>query len=152
MIKGHKLNDESLDFSLNLGNLDKQLPDILASGTSETFINAKVKTIVTKYLPKDQYNLIEVKILEKDYWLLNILGLKNIIDKENSIIEFYENGELDEITNLEIVSDEIQKFDLFRIKEYETPIFITENFKSLFEKEKITGITFLSSKNMTEFY
>lgn len=146
-----KVSNQSLDFNLSIKNKSKKYPDFTGVGTSEFFVNKKFKEKIEEYIAPSKVKFINVKVVDQDYWLLNILQIKDVINRERSEIEYYDNGEIDEIYNLQINQQDIDKYDIFRLKEYPVPIFITDDLKNVFQDSNFTGITYFSSCDLSEF-
>ncbi len=135
---------------IEIKNKTKKITDFIGSGKSEFFINEKLKELLIKYVKNQELNFLQTNILNKEYWLLNIVGLRDCMDKDKSKFTVFEaNGEPDEITNLTVHETQINEYDIFRIKEKPLHIFITEALKEELEKQQVSGLKYIDSMNLT---
>ncbi len=132
-----------------LKNKTKNYPDLLGTGSSEFFVSNQLKTFLENNIKKQRINFLEFTIEKKQYWFLNIVGLRDCMDYENSIYSKYENNEPDEITNLVIDEEKIDECDIFRLKDNSIPVFITDVLKIKLEEMNFTGIKIIESMDLT---
>ncbi|MFC7348464.1 imm11 family protein [Chryseobacterium zhengzhouense] len=147
-LDGEKIN-EIKTFNFTLKNKTKNYPDLLGTGSSEFFVSNELKTFLEKNITKQKINFIEFTIGKKQYWFLNIIGLRDCMDYKNSIYSKYENNQPDEITNLVIDEKKIDQNDIFRLKDNSIPIFITDSIKIKLEEMNFTGIKIIESMDLT---
>jgi len=151
IISGKKIKRYNPD--IDIKNVTKNFPDCMAaSGFCETFVNDKFKDLLQKFIPEDKIDFIKVKhtFRGRQYYLINLLDVKNCMDYENSEYTTYDNKELKDITKLVVIPNKTDKYDIFRIKEKLTNIFITEDLKNEIESMNITGVKFIETMNLTK--
>lgn len=147
-LDGKKI-DEIKTYNFILKNKTKNYPDLLGTGSSEFFVSNQLKTFLENNIKKQRINFIEFTIEKKQYWFLNVVGLRDCMDYENSIYSKYENNEPDEITNLVIDEEKIDECDIFRLKDNSIPVFITDVLKIKLEEMNFTGIKIIESMDLT---
>ena len=141
--------DEINTFNFVVKNKTKKFPDYWGTGSQELFVSSELKTFLEKNILKQQLNFIEFTIEKKQYWFLNIVGLRDCMDYKNSVYSKYENNEPDEITNLVIDEEKIDEYDIFRLKDNPVKLFVTESIKLKMEELNFEGIDFDANMDLT---
>jgi len=139
--KGESIKSEMI-FNFIVKRKSKPFPDFLGVGTSEFFINEKLRNIFQEFVEPTKLLLPEVEILGKPYFLLNTLGGRTAIDRTRSKFSEFKSGKVEEFEELYFENEDISEYDIFRLKHYRIPIFITEKLKFELEKVDCTGIFF----------
>ncbi|WP_411812465.1 imm11 family protein [Chryseobacterium scophthalmum] len=147
-LDGNKI-DEINTFDFVVKNKTKKFPDFWGTGSQEFFVSNELKNFLEKNIKKQHINFLEFTIEKKQYWFLNIVGLRDCMDYENSVYSKYENNEPDEITNLVIDEEKIDEYDIFRLKDNPVKLFVTESLKLKMEELNFSGIEFLESMDLT---
>jgi len=147
-LDGKKIDEIKTD-NFILKNKTKNYPDLLGTGSSEFFISNEFKNFLENNIIKQKINFIEFTIGKKQYWFLNIIGLRDCMDYKNSVYSKYENDQPDEITNLVIDEKKIDENDIFRLKDNSIPVFITDSIKIKLEEMNFTGIKIIESMDLT---
>jgi hypothetical protein len=142
LILGEKL--ETIDSSsLVVKRYTKKFPDLMGTGSSEFFVSEKLKLFFEEHIENDRLNFIEIKIKDKAYFLINLVGLRDAMSFENSDYVSSPNPDIpSKIYNLMVNSSKINPLDLFRLKQSPDSIFITEELKILMEENNFTGIRY----------
>ena len=108
--------------------------------------------LLTKY--KGLINMMPVEIcanIDKNYFLMNIYHTVDCIDEEESLFKKYSKddkarpdlaGQYKVVYKLVINPTKVQKKAIFRIKNYEVQIVVTQEFKKMVKDYNITGCTF----------
>jgi len=130
-------------------NTREKKSDLIGTGDSVYFVSEKLKNILTSHISEEDVYFLPQVIYGDDYYLLNITGLKECMDLENSTYSTFENGMPDEITKLVLEEDKIEAYAIFRIKEKPLHIFVTEKLKKSLEEHNCTGILFMDSMDLT---
>ncbi|WP_322288682.1 imm11 family protein [Aquimarina sp. 2201CG5-10] len=162
---------EDLDLNFDYGiNMNKSIPviDILYSvngGKSKTdnivvapriglLINKKVRDIL------DSLNINNIEYystrlinksndeIDEDYKIANIIGQIECVDKKNSELEFYADGEIEFIDKLVLNLEKDKHYGhIFRLSEFLPLIVISNSLKTKIEEEKITGFKIYAPKD-----
>jgi hypothetical protein len=93
-------------------------------------------------LPISIQNKISKEILE-NYYLLNIFNFIEALDLKKSKFKPPKNDELlKPLPHPVLIRNKIQSLDIFRLKEYDAKIFISERLKNEMEFANITGCVY----------
>ncbi len=130
-------------------NKTKKNPDLISQGDVILFASKHLKKILKDNLSKQEINFPEITFNKKPYFLINLIGLRDCMDRKLSKFTQFPNGNVDEITSLVVIKNKIEEIDMFRIPEYPLEIFVTENLKEILETEQCTGIKFSESMDLT---
>lgn len=125
-----------------------EYPDLMGS-SSIPFISDKFKKIIEEHSNLNNFHFVPIKIEERSYWLLNVIGFLDCFDKEKSTFSTFDNGEPDEIQNIVFNEEAIPSISIFKIKESPINIFITDTLKQIIEENYISGIDFFDSSDLT---
>ena len=135
---------------LTIENRSGHYPDVMGTGSSELFVRDRLKAFLQCKMPSRKIRFPEIEIAEEKYSLLNIVGLRGCMDHDHSTYTVFERTGLpDQITNLVIIDDMIDEFDLFRIHDKPQFVFATEPLKEEMESQAFTGIRFIDSMDLT---
>lgn len=129
----------------------KKKPDVFSIGSTEFYINEKVKQILLNICKSDNnVKFLNMKIEGENYYLLSILNNIECFDWDKSNYTTYSNKDiLKEVSKLVIDTDKLNERKIFRVKEYKFEIFIVEDLVLELKKNKVTGISFLESMDLT---
>lgn len=148
IIKGIRVEKPEDKFILK--NISKKFPDLMGTGSSELFLSDELKLFFENFIEKQDLNFIPYLINKKQYWLLNIVGLRDCMDYDKSDYSTYNhNGFINEIKNLVVREEKINAFDIFRLKDKPVNIFVTESIKLKMEELKFEGIDFEDNMDLT---
>ncbi|MDC7242091.1 MAG: hypothetical protein PQJ50_17185 [Spirochaetales bacterium] len=138
------------DSKLVIKNKSKILPDYIGTGSSEVFISEQLKNFLNEKDLKQIINYVPIVLFKKNYYLLNIIGLRDCMDYSKSEYTTYPKNDLpDKITSLVFDETKINSIDIFRMKDKSLHIFVTEKLKRELENKKFTGIKFYESMDLT---
>ena len=133
-------------------NKTKTFPDLMGTGMTEFFVSERMKTFLTDHVERQDIHFVKVEIQKHDYWLLNIVGLRDCMDYERSQFTVYEKvNKPDHITKLVIREDEVSELDIFRLLDRPEVVFVTEPLKDRMEQQGFTGMRFFGGVNLTTF-
>ena len=144
---------DSIDVSqLVIKNKTKIFPDLLGTGLTEFLVSERLRDFLIENVKAQEINFVKVKITKFDYWLINIVNLRDCMDYEQSEYTVYKKvNKPDQITNLVVKEDQISELDMFRISDRPEMVFVTESLKKLLEDQGFTGIRFFGGANLTVF-
>jgi hypothetical protein len=142
---------EEVDFQkILVKNVTKEFPDLMGTGSSEFFVTERFKNLLEEKLSKQKIKFIEGVIHKRKYFLLNIIGLRDCMDYEESIFNTYKKVNLPhQITKLVVNENKVEHFDLFRLKDKPIHIFLTLAMKEIMQKEKFRGLDYIESMDLT---
>ena len=152
LLDGLKLTEKDINNKLKLKGKDKKLPDVLGTSSAEFLISNRVKLIIEKNVKDLNVNFIPLKIEDHDFWLLNIIGHLDCFDYESSDFTRSSNGSIRKIFDLKFISEKIPEYAIFRVKEADMHLFITEKLKNLLEETDTTGIRFGDNMNLKKTF
>ena len=148
IIDGIKI--EKSENKMILKNISKKFPDLLGTGSSELFLSDELKLFFESFIQKQELNFIPYLINKKQYWLLNIVGLRDCMDYDKSDYTTYShNGFINEIKKLIVREEMIEEFDIFKLKDKPVNIFVTESLKLKIEELNFEGIDFEDNIDLT---
>lgn len=124
--------------------------DLLANDKGWLVVSDKLKKILDSVNTEIQFFPIDLVNTDKDqkynYYIANILRVVDALCLEQS--EYFETyidgiGMVYTISKFAIYNDKTKGSDVFKLsRNQEIPVFVSEKFKELIEKQKITGISF----------
>jgi hypothetical protein len=79
----------------------------------------------------------------ESFYFMNVLNKFPILDKNKSIIEYDEDGKIDEIKKMYIKANGLEEHTMVRMEEHDSYIIVTDKFKNKCEQEKLRGIKFI---------
>lgn len=95
----------------------------------------------------DCVEFIPVKYQSETMYIVNILCILDAIDYDNSTFRKLDTGQVAGVKNYSFVASEIQGFNIFKLilngRIYSTKIFVTSEFKTMVEKNKLLGFKFV---------
>jgi hypothetical protein len=156
VIKGEEINcwSESISFSYNPYD-GKNFTDFLANDLNWFMVSQAFKEILEKnkigglqYLPIIILNDVTEEII-KNYYLTNVCNLIDALDLENSKFSIYTNIDGSNLISVNVYAlknDIIKDIDIFRIKDNNIPIFVSDKLRKIIRKNKITGCDFVEVK------
>lgn len=147
-IYGKKIDSINED-NIEAENIKEEKADLIGTGDSVYLVSEKLKNILKSHSSKQEIHFLSQEIYGDQYYLLNLIGLRECMDLKNATFSTFENGMPDEITTLVVLDDKIETHDIFRIKEKPLHIFVTQKLKEVLEKNECTGIFFLENMNLT---
>jgi hypothetical protein len=106
-----------------------------------------MKNNKVQYLPIRARSKDESEVL--DLYLVNICNIVDALDLENSkysVHEIDENEKMISVQKYAIKGSMIKDIDIFRLKDHNMSIFISEKLKKAMEKNGITGCDYLEVK------
>jgi len=113
-------------------------------------VNQKVLDMLLELCP-DEFQYFPVTIVGEnpkhppfenhDYFLINICQTVDGIDKEQSDIVYFDNGDVRDIKNL-ILKKDMRHFCISRLKNSLVDIVVSETVVKAFKKTKINGVKF----------
>lgn len=118
----------------------------IVTGKLKNVIESVVKSNV-QYLPIRAKSKSGLDAL--DVYLVNICNVVDALDLENSTYDLYEideNEKMISVLKFALKASVIKDVDLFRLKDYFPPIFISERLKEAMQKSGITGCDYLEVK------
>ncbi|MGX7420044.1 imm11 family protein [Carnobacterium gallinarum] len=128
--------------------------DYLANDKGWFVVSLKLKKLLESLNTDIQF--LPVEIIEKDgkqklpYYIGNIIRVVDALCLEESdyfSTEISTIGTIYTVSKFAVYEKKIQKSDVFKLaNRQEVPVFVSENFKNLIEKNNITGITLTEIK------
>ena len=130
------------NIKVRLQSQSKPVPDFLGN-TYKPVVSEKIKNILLDLNDKDFYQFIpcEIDNRKKNYWVLNIKQNIECFDWNNSKYRTYSSNP-NVIAEINIISMNVEKIgprNLFRMSEFNIPLFISDYLIEIFEEEKVTG-------------
>lgn len=120
--------------------------NLVASSRMGLLINAKIKDIFdTLNIDNVQYfksRLIDedTNAINVDYCLANIIGKKSCVDKSQSELELFPDGDIRFIDKLMLnLNDNTDYGHIFRLAEYSTLLVISNELKTALDTNNVTG-------------
>jgi hypothetical protein len=108
-------------------------------------INNNVLEKLDKLITEEYVELLPIVINNEKYFALNLLNINSdILNIKKSNLEYFEDNSIMYIN--EYVFNDIGVEPIFKISQLTTHIFVTDIFKNIIEKEKVTGINFIDCK------
>ncbi|MCL2512373.1 MAG: hypothetical protein FWF08_00610 [Oscillospiraceae bacterium] len=115
---------------------------------------------LTKGLIKDSVQAFPIKVVNIkdksenfDYTVLNIVDLVDGLDLENSVYRvikfppgFNDDHTFNSIIKYAIKGETVGGHHIFRLKDSDAPIFVSETLKDIIQKNNLTGFDFLEIK------
>ncbi|NOQ73290.1 MAG: DUF4375 domain-containing protein [Crocinitomix sp.] len=140
-----------------------KLTDIIPNYKGIFIINEKVRAILAKYESMNlQYVDLDIQLksgetVSETYKALNVRNIIRAIDKDLSDIEWselYEDEDEEDryptrIAKLVLKSKVIEKETIFKIDQFELPLFLRGDLVADLISEEITGVSFYKSKDFT---
>ncbi|MBZ9686134.1 hypothetical protein G9F72_007280 [Clostridium estertheticum] len=115
---------------------------IVSNKFREAFENAHMTGI--QYLPLSIINK-ETGIALGEYYVANICNLIEAVDMgQSEYIELMPGKYV--FASFAVKEDKINSFDIFRLKEYNVSILLSEKFKNIIKINKLTGFNFTKVK------
>jgi hypothetical protein len=153
--KGIEFCDWNVDIKVNYDNGNKRvITDYVPNDLSWFIVTDKLKSIIesmknnkVQYLPIRARSKDESEVL--DLYLVNICNIVDALDLENSkysVHEIDENEKMISVQKYAIKGSMIKDIDIFRLKDHNMSIFISEKLKKAMEKNGITGCDYLEVK------
>lgn len=130
--------------------------DYLANDMQWFIVSKKLKDILDKVNTNVQY--FKIKIQEEkerqeigDYYVANIINLVDSLCLEES--DYFETkidgiGTIYSISKFALFENKIRENDVFKLNHQEIPIFVSERFKEIADKENVTGMEFVEVKTV----
>lgn len=106
-----------------------------------------------------EVQLLPVKVVEKDsgkeigkYFIINVLPFLDALDLENSVYNYLDIEGFDEpwlsVIKYGLKRERLGDHNIFRLKESQMALFVSERFKEIAEKNKMLGFYFLKVKTV----
>lgn len=155
--EGKFIKNWNEDFTFYYNSEDgNRLTDYLANDLGWFLVSNRFKKFLNvidnneiQYLPLKVVNLKDKSIINS-YSVANILTVLDVLNLEYSdysVIEV-DDEKLYSIIKYAINKNELNDYHIFKIKGYEIPIFVSEEFKGIVLKHGITGCDFLEVKTI----
>lgn len=153
VIKGEKINswNDNISFSFNPSG-GNRFTDFLANDLNWFIISKAFKETLEKnevmglqYLPILVINDATGEI-SRDFYLANVCNLIDALNLENSKFSIYKNLDGSDLISINVYAlnnHAIKDVDIFRVKESNIPIFVSEKLRKLIKKNKFSGCDFL---------
>ncbi|MEK3881751.1 DUF1629 domain-containing protein [Paenibacillus sp. PL2-23] len=139
-------------FDENEGNI---LTDFIANNLGWVLVSKKVKKIFERSVTDIQFlctSIIEKnsnKIIE-DYFVANILTVVDALNiNQSTVSEMKIDGEtILSVIKFALNEENIESYDVFKVKDHELSTFISESMKDLFGKNNVSGVDLLKIKTV----
>jgi hypothetical protein len=133
-----KLKTDNIVLSTRLGLLiNKKIRDVL-----DTLNINNIEYYSTRLINKSNSEI------DEDYKIANIIGKIECVDKENSELEFYTDGEIEFIDKLVLNLGKDKHYGhIFRMSEFLPLIVISNSLKIKLEEKNITGFKIYAPKD-----
>jgi hypothetical protein len=141
-------------FNLHDGNI---FTDYLANNLGWFIVSKKFQDLIKRieadvqFLPVNVVDFESKYQIEKDeYFIANVLGMVDALNLENSdySVMDLDGKKIYSVRKYAVAEDKINNKNLFKLKEDEIPLFVSETFKQLVEESSITGCEFLEIRNI----
>jgi len=153
VIKGQTINNWNDDITFVYNPKEGNIPiDFLVNNYRWLIVSDRFQKVMgnnignsIQYLPIKIYNK-ESGTTITSYKVANIVSVIDALDLENSAYDIFEVDENEKIISIEkyaIKEKEVTGKHIFKLKDEIIPIFVSEKFKNLIEKNKLTGFDFL---------
>jgi len=122
--------------------------NLIAAGTTGLVANSKMrKMFLATGVDNIQYfdAVVENSVtgeVSNDYKIVNIVGVVNCIDYENSRLEYYPDGGVMFIDELVLDESKIKDLIMFRLYDFLPLIVVHKKVKDMFEQNSISGVKF----------
>lgn len=130
-------------------NKDYPSSDSIPSKKVLLFFSARLVKFIEDNYPKGIIQTFPVEIKcksekseEGKYFLVNILNSKDVIDNEKSKLKLDKYGDILNIEKLEIVDDDFDNNDFFRLSEFGGLLICSESFVHQLKDNGFTGMKF----------
>lgn len=147
ILSGKPQNGEldNMEVEIVEGELASDLPKLWsASGTM--LISEKAKKYLESLI-SDCVEFIPLKYQSVTIYIVNILRITDAIDYENAIFRRLDSGLVVGLESYSFVTSKIQGFNMFKLmlndRIYSTEIFVTSEFKTRVEENKLLGFKFV---------
>ena len=155
---GNIINTAIPVIDIHFSNTNKSVmtDNLVAPPRTGLLINAKVKEIFdTLKIDNIQYfksRLIDenTKAINSDYCLANIMGKISCVDKSQSELELFPDGDIRFIDKLVLnLNDTINYGHIFRLAEYSTLLLISNELKIALSANNVTGFQMYKPENFS---
>jgi hypothetical protein len=142
--------DEKITFHYNSIE-GSHIPDYIHNNLSWFIISPQFQMILNE-IDKDGVQFLSINIKNKEndssiigYSVANVINVVDAINYENSTYSIFElnDKKFYDITKYALNENKINSKHIFKLKNDEIPIFVSELAKELIEKNNITGCDFL---------
>ena len=147
ILSGKPQNGEldNMEIEIVEGEIATDLPKFWsASGTM--LFSEKSKNCLESLI-SDCVELIPIKYQNTTIYMINILCLTDTIDYSNAILKKLDSGLVVGVESYSFVTSKIQDFNMFKLmlngRIYSTEIFVTSEFKTRVEENKLLGFKFV---------
>lgn len=117
---------------------------LIVSKKFKELIEEAVKENVIQYL---SVNLFDIKngVENTGYKIANLLDIVDALDLEHSKYDVFEldDEKIISVKKYALKEEMVQGHDIFRLKDYTIPIFISERIKDVIENNSLTGFAFI---------
>ncbi len=127
-------------------------PDISRISVPANLILGPHATSLVKDVVSDVAELLPVPFNDEVWSLLNVYNVIGAVDKSNCQYKIRKNGKVGSLQKLAFYPDKVPHAKLFKVPENPTSVYFAEhhpddsadNFKNIVEKNKLSGIKFIS--------
>jgi hypothetical protein len=136
-----------IDYQLGEGT-NIYTDNLMCYGLKSLFFNEKIKRLLD-YLDIKNIDYYEVALINVknggclNYYIANIIGTFECVDYDNSEVELWPNGKIEQIDSLTFI--DTSKMDLppiFRLSSFLPLVIVNNEIKKAFEDNNITGLKF----------
>ena len=114
--------------------------------------NKKTKTKLDNLLQKEIVELLPVDVENEEYFILNAIKLYDgILNKSKSDIDYFSKDRIMTIDKY-VFKKQTNLAPIFKIVELPVKTFVTDEFKEIVEREKLTGIKFVECKQSNSWF
>lgn len=146
---GQMINiDKPLEFEVDRIDSYIESYDLLPT-FSTPLVSARFKKIFSDLT--DDIQFVNALIIDKknntneSFYFMNILNTLPVMDKNRSIFDIRKRGEVEliRIKRLYIIKNSLKEHSIVRMKEQDSCIIVTEDFKKRCDNAKLKGIDFI---------
>jgi hypothetical protein len=144
-----KLIETNQSLIYEVGKIDSYINDYDILPTFDApLVSHKFKSILEEFCGKDEIQFVEAVIIDKNnnkndnFFALNILNSTESLDKERSVYEVDEDG-FYTIKKAFYTSNSLDNKSIARMKEHNSYIIVTEEFKKRCEEVGLKGVEFV---------
>ena len=152
LIEG-RLIDKTIQINAIIKNKTKQFPDLMGDSNIKLIVSEKFKQLLGFFIKSNEIQFLPIQMINEKYWLLNVLNNIKCFNWEKSTYTTFNNTKvLDEITNLVFDRQSLSGINIFRMKEEPFNLFIKKPLHDAIIENKLTGVRFIYSMDLTNEY
>lgn len=105
-------------------------------------VNSRVKKIISSIMENDEYEMLPLLNDEDEYFLFNCLKIVDCLRKEESVYDELNSDLIVDYEYLVFNDEQLVGVPIFKIPQLPHKVFITTNFRFLYDEFDLKGIDF----------